>query len=175
MGRKFKDSSGADLPVGSHEPCQACCRSRGTSRASEMLTKWPDMKPSLCFRFMLHKPDDPEFHGATGVRFVTDTVTKLGNCSSSCTDFATAMPPDEFDEDDYVGKWYRIVVRKKPKTRQATRFHRRRRSTSRTTSRTIWSETEAIEKARKRAKKRRKKQKKARDEDAGRDRAGRQR
>ena len=32
----------------------------------------------MCFRFMLHKIDDPELHGATGVRFVTDSVSKLG-------------------------------------------------------------------------------------------------
>ncbi len=112
MGRKFTESSGADLPVGSHEPCQLLSITRHEP-SEESLKKWPDMKPSLCFRFMLHNPDDPELHGATSVRFVTDSVSTLGKLYEFTTDLRDGDRPYEFNEDDYVGAWYRVTIRKK--------------------------------------------------------------
>lgn len=159
MGRKFQDSTGADLPVGSHEPCQLLSITRHEP-SEQNLAKYPDMKPSLCFRFMCYEPTDPELHGATAVRFVSDSVSKLGKLYEFVTDLRDGDPPDEFDEDDYVGEWFRVVVRKKPSSDKLTV----------TTASPIeeprdveegWSEGEAIEKARKRAKKEKKARKAA--------------
>lgn len=159
MGRKFEDSSGADLPVGSHEPCQLLSITRHEPSEAN-LEKWPDMKPSLCFRFMLHKPDDPELHGATAVRFVSDTVSKLGALYGFVTDLCDGKEPDEFDETDYTGQWYRATVRKRPQTEKL--FVSTASPIDAPEVEDGWSESEAIEKARKKAKKRLKKEKKAR-------------
>ena len=124
MGRKFQDSTGADLPVGSHEPCQLLSITRHEP-SEEKLKKWPDMKPSLCFRFMLYRPDDPELHGATGVRFRARTRSaSSANCSSSCTDLRDGDQPDEFDEADYVGEWYRVDGPEETGSGQALRHDR---------------------------------------------------
>ena len=156
MGRKFQDSTGADLPVGSHEPCQLLSITRHEP-SEENLKKWPDMKPSLCFRFMLYRPADPELHGGTGVRFTTDSVSKLGKLYEFTTDLCDGDPPDEFDEGDYVGEWYRIMVRKKTGTDKLFV----------STASPIdepddvpdgWAKSEAVEKARKKAAKRLKRQ-----------------
>lgn len=114
MGRrKFEDGDGHDLPVGSFAPCQLVSISRHEPSEAN-LAKYKDMKPSLCFRFMLFHPPDSESHGATAVRFVTDSVSKLGKLYEFVTDLNDGTPPDGFDEDDYVGEWYKIAVRKKP-------------------------------------------------------------
>ena len=79
MGRKFIDDSGNDLPVGSHAPCKLVSITRHEPSEAN-LKKWRDMKPSLCFRFMLHKPTDAENHGATAASFCTDTSRSSGSC-----------------------------------------------------------------------------------------------
>jgi hypothetical protein len=117
--RKFQDSSADDLPVSTHLPCQLVSITRHEPSEAN-LAKFPDMKPSLCFRFMLFNPDDRELHGATAVRFVTDSMSKLGKLFEFVTDLRDGHPPDEFDEDDYVGEWYRITVRKKPGSEKLT-------------------------------------------------------
>ena len=155
MGRKFEDSGGADLPVGSHEPCQLISITRHEPSEAN-LAKYGDMKPSLCFRFMLYKPTDPELHGGTAVRFCSDTVSKLGALYGFVTDLSDGVEPEEYDEGDYVDNWYRGVVRKKPKSDKLFV------STASPIGEPAevadgWSETEAIEKARKKAKKRLKK------------------
>ncbi len=121
------------------------------------MKKWPDMKPSLCFRFMLYRPDDPELHGATGVRFVSDTVSKLGKLYEFVADLRDGDPPDEFDEADYVGEWYRDRRSAKSRSRTSSSSRPRRRCDEPGDVADGWTEAEAIEKTRKKAAKRLKK------------------
>lgn len=144
--RKFQDSTGHDLPVGSHQPCQLLSITRHEP-SEQNLAKFPDMKPSLCFRFMLFRPDDVELHGATAVRFVTDSLSKLGKLFEFVTDLNDGSPPDAFDEDDYAGEWFRITVRKKPGTEKL--FVSTASPIDRPDVEDDWSTTEAIEEVRK--------------------------
>lgn len=116
MGRKFVDAPDRkDLGVGQHEPCKLESI-KPFEPTEELLAKYPDMGPTLCFRFVMHCPDDEEKHGASAVRFVNDTTSKLGALYALVTDLNRGREPEVFDEDDYLGRWYRIRVRKNPKS-----------------------------------------------------------
>lgn len=151
--RKFQDATGADLPVGSHHPCELVAITRHEP-SEEHLKKFPDMKPSLCFRFMLFRPEDPELHGATAVRFVTDSVSKLGKLYEFVTDLRDGDPPDAFDEDDYVHQWFRITVRKKQGSDKLFVSTASPCSEPDAVPDDDWSEPDAIKKTRERAAKR---------------------
>jgi hypothetical protein len=112
MGRKFVDGPDRkDLPVGQHEPCRLESIKEYVPD-EEVLAKFPDMKASLCFRFLMHCPDSEELHEASAVRFCNDTMSKLGSLYAFVTDLNGGKEPAEFEEADYVGKWFRIRVRK---------------------------------------------------------------
>lgn len=107
MAIKFKEAQ--DLPIGSHEPCrlEECARHEPST---ENLAKWPDMVASYCFRFVQH---GSELDGHSAVRFVNESDSKLGHLYQFCCDLNGGEEPETFDPQDYVGRWYRVRVRKK--------------------------------------------------------------
>ena len=115
---KFEEGSKNDLPIGSYEPCRLESVTFHEPD-EEALRKWPDMGNSWCFRFVLHKPGD-EFDGFSGVRFVNDSSSKLGNLYLFLCDLAGGRELEEADPEEYAGRWFRIRVRKR---KQSEKLH----------------------------------------------------
>ena len=101
-----------DLPVGTHEPCLLMPIERHEPTA-ENLKKWPDLKPSWRFSFVLFDPNS-EHHKSSSVRFCNDSSSKLSHLFAFLTDVNGGEPPTTFDPAAFRSKWYRVRVRQKP-------------------------------------------------------------
>ena len=110
MATKFQDQVVKDLPTGNHKPCKLESV-KWSEPGEKQLLKYPDMKPSFCFRFVLHDPDS-DLDGHSAVRFCNETASKLGALYQFATDLNGGDEPEEFDPDTYVGKWFGIRVKK---------------------------------------------------------------
>ncbi len=106
----FTDAA-EDLPIGTYEPCQLVSVKRHEP-TEENLKRWPELKPSWCFKFKYHAPDD-KLHEHECVRFCNDVTSKMGALFLFVTDLCGGEAPTAFDPDEHVGKWYRCKVRKK--------------------------------------------------------------
>jgi len=114
---KFKDHNEKNqesLPAGNHRHCRLESVDRHEPD-EELFSKYPDMKPYLCFRFVLHDPKS-EYDGFSAVRFCNETDSKLGALYAFCTDLNGGQELEEFDRDQFVDKWFDIRVKKRPKS-----------------------------------------------------------
>jgi len=100
-----------DLPVGTHEPCLLMPIERHEP-SEENLKKWPDLKPSWRFSFVLFAPDS-EHHKSSSVRFCNDSKSKLSHLFAFLTDLNGGEPPTTFDPAAFKSKWFRVRVRQK--------------------------------------------------------------
>ena len=108
----FLDAESKDLPIGAHQPCLLESVKR-YEPGDDQLKKWPDLKPSYCFRFVLIDPES-ELQRCTAVRFVNASSSKLGFLFQFVCDLNNGEAPETFDPLDYEGRWFRIRVRQKP-------------------------------------------------------------
>lgn len=100
-----------DLPVGSHEPCRLA--SVKLSVPSEaLLQRYPDMKPSYVFRFELVDPSSP-LNGYSAVRFCAESSSRLSALYRFLVDLAGGREADTLDPQSFVGKLFRVSVRKR--------------------------------------------------------------
>lgn len=81
----------------------------------EALAKYPDLKPSWCFKFVL-EDENSESNGQSGVRFVNHSSSKLGNLFLFCCDLNGGAALEEVDPESFVGRYFRVRVRKRPKS-----------------------------------------------------------
>ena len=111
----FKDGQEfEDLPIGTHEPCLLDIIEKNDP-SEENLKKYPDLKTSWCFRFVLLDADS-EHHMHSSVRFCNVSDSKLSHLFSLVIDLNGGEQPTQFDPSEFRKKWYRIRVRKKAKS-----------------------------------------------------------
>jgi len=108
-GQEFKN-----LPVGTHGPCLLLPIERHEPTA-ENLKRWPDLRPSWRFSFVLNDPGG-EHHEESSVRFCNDSKSKLSHLYQFVTDLLGGAPPATFNPAAFKSKWYRVQVRSKPKS-----------------------------------------------------------
>ena len=115
MGKiKFEEGSANDLPIGSHEPCKLVSVTYADPD-EKALAKYPDLKSSWCFKFQLEDPDS-EWNEQSAVRFVNHSPSKLGNLYLFCCDLNGGEQLEEVDPEQFVGQYFRVRVRKRPKS-----------------------------------------------------------
>jgi hypothetical protein len=107
MGIKFKDLK--NLPVGTHEPCKLEDITYRVPSAED-LAKWPNMKPSYCFRLV--QVGGP-YDGYSAVRFCNESDSKMSHLFAFVCDLNGGKAPEEFEPSAYKGRWFRIKVRAK--------------------------------------------------------------
>ena len=100
-----------DLPVGAYEPCLLLPIERHEP-SDENLKKWPDLKPSWRFSFVLCDPNG-EHDKASSVRFCNVSKSKLSHLFAFLSDLNDGAPPTSFDPDAFKSRWFRIRVRQK--------------------------------------------------------------
>ena len=108
---KFEDAEFQSLPLGSHEPCELVSVDR-REPDEKQLERFPDSNPYFCFKFTLRDPDS-ELHEHEAVRMCSETASKMGNLFAFCIDLEGGTEPEDFDPERYVGRTYRVKVRKR--------------------------------------------------------------
>lgn len=107
-------TASSDLPIGSHEPCKLVSVKLNMPTEA-LLQRYPDMKPSYVFRFELVDPSSPH-NGFSAVRFCTESSSRLSALFKFLVDLSGGRESEVMDPDAFVGKLFRIKVRKRPKS-----------------------------------------------------------
>lgn len=111
---EIKFAQSTDLPIGSHEPCKLVSVRLNTPD-EKLLARYPDMRPSYCFRFELCDPNS-QFNGHSAVRFATESTSRLSALFRFLVDMNGGKESDVMDPEQFVGRMFRIKVRKRPKS-----------------------------------------------------------
>lgn len=110
----IKFAASTDLPIGSHEPCKLVSVKLSVPSA-ELLARYPDMRPSFVFKFEMVDPNSP-LNGHTAVRFCSESSSRLSALYKFLVDLNGGRESDVLDPDQFVGRLYRVKVRKRPKS-----------------------------------------------------------